>query len=250
MGKLLTRFDRCSSRTRWAAWLVPLWLVLPMLVAGCQALPPPGVAAANAASPVAPIPPPAATPRFAVDAQASEIRLLVYRSGTLARLGHNHVIVGRVHGEIRAGERAVDSGFRLQIPLDSLSVDPPAARAEEGEAFAATIPDDARQGTRDNMLGKHLLDAASRPLIDIASVSISGPRWNPTVIARTTVHGTTRDLQFPAAVVERGDVLTVVARFQIHQSDFELTPFSVLGGGLQVLDAVDIRLHIVARRTG
>jgi hypothetical protein len=170
------------------------------------------VTAATADSPIAI---PADAPRFIVDPEASEVRLLVYRAGPLARFGHNHVISGRVRGEIRAGGRAAESGFRLEIPVESFVVDPPAARAEEGEGFAEDISEQARQATRNNMLGKDILDAAARPLIEINSVALVGPRWNPTVVGRVTLHGTTRDLRFSAAVVEHDDLLTVVATFRI-----------------------------------
>jgi len=98
------------------------------------------------------------------------------------------------------------------------------------------------------MLGKDVLDSASLPLIKVNSVALFGPRWNPTVLAQATLHGTTRDLRFPAAVVQQGDLLTVIASFRVRQSDFDLTPFTALGGGLQVRDAIDIRLRLVARR--
>ena len=211
-------------------------------------MPPTGESAVIATPVAAGVKVPAESPRFLVDSEASEIRLLVYRAGPLARFGHNHVISGRVRGEIRAGERAADSGFRLEIPVESFVVDPPAARAEEGEEFASEVSEQARQATRDNMLGKDVLDSASRPLIAIDSIALAGPRWNPTVLARATLHGATRDLRFPAAVMQQGDLLTVVASFRVRQSDFDLTPFTALGGGLQVRDPIDIRLSLVARR--
>ncbi len=191
---------------------------------------------------------PAAAPRFVVDPAASEIRLLVYRAGPLARFGHNHVIAGSVRGEIRAGSSAADSGFRLEVPVESLDVDPPAARTEEGTEFAAEVSAEARQGTRANMLGGEVLDAAHHPLIRIESVALSGPRWNPTVLARATLRGAAHDLQFPAAVIQDGDRLTVIASFSFRQSDFGITPFAALGGGLQVRDAIDVRIHLTARR--
>jgi hypothetical protein len=219
-----------------------------LILAACQTVPPSEDTAVIAAPVAARVKVPAEAPRFLVNSDASEIRLLVYRAGQLARFGHNHVISGRVRGEIRAGERADDSGFRLEIPVESFVVDPPAARAEEGEEFTSEVSEQARQGTRDNMLGKDVLDSASRPLIEIDSIALAGPRWNPTVLARATLRGVSRDLRFPAAVMQQGDVLTVIANFRIRQSDFEMTPFTVLGGAIQVRDAVDIRLRLVARR--
>jgi polyisoprenoid-binding protein YceI len=187
-------------------------------------------------------------PRFAVDHRASEVRLLVYRDGPLARFGHNHVFVGRVGGEIRAGDTASESAFRLEIPVESFAVDPPAARAEEGGDFAAEVSEPARRGTRENMLGEEVLDAGRYPLISIASVALAGPRWNPTVTARVTLRGETRDVRFPAAVFQSGDALEIIAGFRVRQSDFGIKPFAALGGGLLVRDAMDIRIRIVARR--
>jgi hypothetical protein len=244
MRKCVTLY-RCARlrKTYYPGILLPL-----LLLVACQATPLPGESGATAATADIPIAIPADAPRFIVDPEASEVRLLVYRAGPLARFGHNHVISGRVRGEIRAGGRAAESGFRLEIPVESFVVDPPAARAEEGDGFAEDISEQARQATRDNMFGKDILDAAARPLIEIDSVALVGPRWNPTVVGRVTLRGTTRDLRFSAAVVEHDDLLTVVATFRIRQSDFGMTPFTTLGGGLRVSDAVDIRLRLVARR--
>jgi polyisoprenoid-binding protein YceI len=172
----------------------------------------------------------------------------VYRDGPLARFGHNHVFIGRVEGEIRAGDTAAGSAFRLEIPVASLAVDPPAARTEEGADFAAEVSEQARRGTRENMLGEEVLDAGRYPLIRIASVALTGPGWNPTVTARVTLRGATRDLRFPAAVFRQGDTLTVIASFQISQSAFGIEPFTTLNGGLRVRDAVEVRLRLAARR--
>lgn len=218
------------------------------VLAGCQALPPAGSTAGSAVQSAAQPALPADLPRFVVDEQASEIRLLVYRAGPLARFGHNHVISGRVRGEIRAGARVAESAFRLEIPAESFVVDAVPARAEEGEAFAAAVSEQAREATRANLLGKDVLDAARAPLIEVESVAIAGPRWGPTVQARIKLRDATRTLQFPAAVFEQGDALTVVAAFQVRQSEFGLVPFSALGGAIQVRDAIEVRLRLVARR--
>jgi hypothetical protein len=191
----------------------------------------------------------AEAPQYAVDPNASEVRLLVYRDGPLARFGHNHVLVGRVRGAIHAGADAAQSGFGLEIPVDSLVVDPPAARAEEGPEFASQVSDAAREATRENLLGKDVLDAASAPIIRVESVSLAGPDWNPTVTARATLRGRSRDLRFPAAVFRQGDALIAVAAFAISQSAFGIEPFSTLNGGLRVLDTLDVRIRVVSRRS-
>ncbi|OGA38498.1 MAG: hypothetical protein A3G24_17660 [Betaproteobacteria bacterium RIFCSPLOWO2_12_FULL_62_13] len=237
---MLPRF--LIRQTRALARLFPL-----LLAAACQT-PPPAETAVLAEPVAAEVNVPADAPRYAVDPGASEIRLLVYRDGPLARFGHNHVITGRVRGQVRAGEAAASSGFRLEIPVDSFAVDPPALRAEEGAEFAAQVSDEAREGTGRNMFAKAMLDAATHPLIRIESVALTGPDWNPTVTARVTLRGATRDLRFPAAVFRQGDALTVIASFQISQLAFGIEPFTALNGGLRVRDAVDVRLRLAARR--
>ena len=219
-----------------------------LLAAACQTLPPPGETAVLAEPVRADVNVPSAAPRYSVDPQASEIRLLVYRDGPLARFGHNHVVVGRVHGEIRAGDAAAASGFRLAIPVDSFAVDPPAARAEEGDEFAAQVSEPARRDTRENVLGRDVLDAARHPLVRIESIALVGPQWGPTVTARVTLRGVTRDLRFAAAVLRQDDMLVVVAAFRINQSEFGIEPFAALNGGLRVRDPLDIRVRLVARR--
>ncbi|MBI3042944.1 MAG: YceI family protein [Betaproteobacteria bacterium] len=219
-----------------------------MAVAACQTLPPPEDVSVLAEPADAGAGVPSTAPRFVVDPQASEIRLLVYREGPLARFGHNHVIVGHVRGDIHAGDAAGKSGFQLEIPVDSFEVDPPTARAEEGAEFAAEVSEQARTATRENMLGAEVLDAASHPFIRVESVALVGPRWNPTVTARVTLRGATRALRFPAAVFQQDDTLAVIATFGISQTHFGVQPFSVLGGGLQVRDTLDVRIRLVAHR--
>jgi polyisoprenoid-binding protein YceI len=231
--------EHTPSRTRRLA------LLFPLLLAACQTAPPKPAGPSAAALPVVNL---GTGARFLVDPRASEIRLLVYRAGPLAHFGHDHVIVGRVQGEIRAGASAAASGFRLEIPVDSFAVDPPAARADEGGDFAEAVSAEARAGTREHMLGSAVLDAAQYPLIRIESVALAGPRWGPTVTARVTLRGTVRDLRFPAAVFESGDTLTVIAGFSFAQSDFGIVPYSILGGGLRVRDALEVRIRIVAHR--
>lgn len=180
--------------------------------------------------------------------EESEIRLLVYRDGPLARFGHNHVITGSARGELHAAESVAASRFRIEVPVREFVVDPAPARTEEGDAFKGNVSEAARRGTRENLLGPRLLDADAHPFIVIESIAMQGPRWNPEVTARVTLRNATRNLRFNAAVFESGQSLSIVAGFRIRQSDFDIEPFSVMGGGLQVADEVDIRIRIVARR--
>ena len=166
----------------------------------------------------------------------------------MARLGHNHVMTGRVRGEISVSETAAASGFRLEIPVESFAVDLPLPRSEEGAEFSAEVSDRARQGTRKNMLGADLLDALQHPVIRIESLVLNGTRRNPDVIAQITLRGVTSELKFPATVLEQNGAITITASFRALQTDLGLQPFSILGGAIRVRDAIDIRVHVLARR--
>ena len=233
------------SKTFRTAQIFPL-----LMLAACQTAPPP--AGEHTAARAAPALQASALPqegaRFLVDPGASEVRLLVHRAGPLARFGHSHVLSGHPRGQIVAGASAAASGFRLELPVASLAVDDPAARAEEGGEFSSSVSEEARRGTREHMLGKDVLDATGYPEIEIDSISLAGPRWNPDVTVRVTLRGATRELRFPAAVVQEGSWLSVIAGFALRQSEFGITPYSALGGGLRVQDRIDVRVRLLARR--
>jgi hypothetical protein len=170
---------------------------------------------------------PAAGPR-------NELRILVFRGGAAARLGHNHVL--------RAGDLRVDwlaGGPRLRFRLDALEVDPPELRGRADEAFASAVDDQARAGTRSNLL--KALDAAAHPEVEVRTLSQSGEGARRAVEAEITLHGTSRRQWFVADVQGRRARGQVVVR----QSDFGIQPFTVLGGLLAVQDALVVEFELL-----
>jgi len=106
--------------------------VLVLLLGGCgapklrQSAPPtPTSAAASRGAP------PGRT--YRVDENQSELRVLVYRAGALARFGHNHVIVNRA---VRGSVNVTDGPGP-----DGPGPDGPGAAAPAGgSAFSLTVP--------------------------------------------------------------------------------------------------------------
>lgn len=188
---------------------------------------------------------------YRIDAAHSSLRVLVYRGGPLAALGHNHVIVdNNLAGWIRAGKTPKSSSFFLQLAPADFVIDPPAARAQERADFAAEVDDAARTGTRRNMLGAALLNADRYPLIQIESDSVRGSTaqtpsaWSATV--RITIAGRTRLVSAPFMLEREPGSAHVTADFWLPQSALGLTPFSALLGGLQVADDVHLKLELFA----
>jgi polyisoprenoid-binding protein YceI len=186
---------------------------------------------------------------LSIDTAASSIRIFAYRDGWLARFGHNHVIESRaVSGRVWLAEPADQSRFELQIPVATLIVDDPAARKAAGGDFSSVPSDKDREGTRKNMLGSALLDAAASPVISVRSMSIhgAGPRYD--VTAEVTIRGHAAVVKFPADVARTTNGLRVTGELRIRQSDLGLKPFSALGGALKVRDEVRIGFDIAAAR--
>ncbi len=164
----------------------------------------------------------------------SALRILVFRGGTAARLGHNHVL--------SAGDLRVDwpaAGPVLSFRLDALAVDPPALRAVLGPAFASAVDDEARAGTRANLL--KALDGAVHPEVVVRTLQQLGEGGRRAVEAEITLHGVARRQWFVAEVDgrrARGEVV-------IRQSDFGIQPFTVLGGLLAVQDALVVQFELI-----
>ena len=107
-------------------------LVCTVLLTGCQPMarrevPAPAPAAESAVTALTPLPPmpvPNST-HYVVDGAASDVRILAFRGGPLAKVGHNHVI--RVHdleGDVYVAPDFRESGFALTFPVAKLQVDP------------------------------------------------------------------------------------------------------------------------------
>ena len=64
-----------------------------------------------------------------------------------------------------------------------------------------------------------------------------------------SLHGVTREYTVPIALDHSGQRLTATGMLVLRTTAFNMIPFSVLGGGLQVQDEVKIRFRIVANKT-
>lgn len=179
----------------------------------------------------------------------SEVRVLAFRAGTLARLGHNHVVTTRqLSGTVVPGDTAAGSRFEFSIAVDSFVVDDPQARAEEGEAFAGSMSADQREDTRRNMLGPQLLDAAAHPHVTVASRRITGEFPDVVIAASVTVKGVAHEVELPAFVWLQDGRLTASGTVELSHEALGLSPFSVALGTVRVADRLRFRYRLVAIR--
>ncbi len=215
-------------------------LLIAVLLAGCSQLAPPPPAGAP------PVDNAAAWYRQAagagsevlvIDPARSLIAVTVRRGGALARLGHDHVVASRgVTGFAAPAAGRADFSFRL----DQMSVDDAALRAEAG--LDTTPSAAAIEGTRANMLTR-VLDAQRFPVVALHAEAAGADSFRLTI----TLHGVARTVEAPARVERQAGELTASGALQLRQSDFGITPMSVLAGAMTVQDAMELRYRIVAR---
>jgi polyisoprenoid-binding protein YceI len=188
---------------------------------------------------------------YTVDGAASLLTIRAYRGGTLGAAGHNHVIASHaLTGTIYATPDPLRSSFEVHLPLESLTVDEEALRADEHSGdFPPGVPQSARDGTRRNMLGEQLLDAGRFPEIVLHAVSLTPGDSAGVVQARVqaTVRGGEHEFSLPVSYQRSGALLTVSGETALKQSELGLKPFSALLGALQVQDEMRLRFRIVAR---
>src|SRR6266700_6742383 len=181
-------------------------------------------------------------PVFRVDPRESLVVIEVRRGGSLARLGHDHVVASHeVGGYVAPDEGRAD----LYVQLERLEVDEAALRAEVGFDTEPTESD--IEGTRANMLVR-VLEADRFPFALIRVSGADARQGNATLSVAITLHGVTRALQAPARIDADADLIEVSGRLSFDQTDFGITPYSVLGGAIAVRNGVDLRFRVRARR--
>lgn len=189
---------------------------------------------------------------YRIDETRSELRILVYRAGPLARFGHNHVVVNRsIRGTVNVADVAGASEFRLDVPVAAFVVDDAQARREEGADFVAEVPEDAKSGTLRNMLSAAVLDGDEFPMITLNSVAVSDSDYTSgaaTFLASVAISiaGHESKIDVPFTLESDSRHLSATGSLELRQSALGLTPYSLMLGALQVQDAMTIKFDIVA----
>lgn len=181
----------------------------------------------------------------------SDVTVRVYRDGPLAELGHNHVIASTgLTGQIELRRPLAATTLTLELPLGSLVVDDQARREAAGGEFPGTLNEPDREGTRANMLGASLLDAAHFPAVLLESLAIDGESPDFRVTTRVSIAGRQRDIVVPVKLELDGDTLTASGSFTVTHAALGLSPFSVALGALRVREDIQVGYRLSARRIG
>ena len=186
--------------------------------------------------------------RYIVAPDQSLLTLLVFRGGTLAKAGHNHVIAS--HSVTGVAWVPADPGrasFEIHVPVGDLTIDEPQLRALEGKEFSAEVPDSAREGTKKNMLSEPMLDGAHFPEVVLRSQRMERGAEGMLAQVSVSIRGQTRTIAVPLRYEVTVNEVRAQGQFALKQTDLGLTPFSLLGGALRVEDEMTVKFSLVAR---
>jgi polyisoprenoid-binding protein YceI len=190
---------------------------------------------------------PAGARAFEIDPAKSVVTILVNKAGPFAKFAHNHVVTsGQESGFAWEGRDPAGSGFEIHVPVAALTVDDPAVRAAIGGEFAGEVPESAREGTYGNMTRPEVLDLAEFPEVIVRCDGLAGSWDRPVAAADLTIRGATRRVEIPMELERGAGTFTARGSLHIRQSDFGITPFSAVGGAIQVGDELELRFDIVA----
>lgn len=137
--------------------------------------------------------------------------------------------------------------FEVHVPVNDLVVDEAALRAAEGPDFSPDVPDSAKDGTRRNMLSPALLDGARYPQIVLQSEHLQRTPEGMRAQVRITVRDQVRSFAVPLHYSLHGNELRVRGELALAQTELGLTPLSLLGGALHVVDEIKVKFDVVAR---
>jgi polyisoprenoid-binding protein YceI len=189
-------------------------------------------------------------PGQAYEVVGSESLLIVrvYRGGTLARAGHNHIVASHdLAGTVYVAKDLTHSSFELEVPVAELTVDEAELRAAQGAEFAADVPESAKEGTRRNMLGSAVLDAQQYPQISLRceNLALDGDHLLTRVEVR--IRDQVRSFTTAVSYTLNSNELLAQGELPLKQTDLGLAPFTALLGALQVQDEMQLQFRIVAR---
>ena len=181
-------------------------------------------------------------PVYRVDSRESIVVIEVRRGGSLARLGHDHVVASHdVTGYVAPGEGRAD----LYVAIAKLVVDEADLRKEAG--FDTQPSDSDIEGTRSNMLA-HVLDAEKHPYALIAVKGADASAAKQTLDVSITLNGQARSFKVPSEIEVDDTTITVSGKLEFNQTDFGITPYALLGGAIAVKDGLALRFRVRAKR--
>lgn len=180
--------------------------------------------------------------RYSVDPAASKFTVRASASGWLSAFGHDPEIAIRgFSGEVEVDPNAIESSS-LVIRVDPASL----------QVLNKMSDRDCKEIER--ITHEEVLLAGSFPEITYecsqvtATASREGRYW-VALNGQLTLRGITKAQTVPASVMLTDDGLRAKGDFSLRQTEYDIKPYSAMGGGLVVKDELKFNFDVVARKS-
>ena len=181
---------------------------------------------------------------YRVDAQKSQIQVMVRRGGLMAKLGHDHIVSSnQLQGFIQLDSTAGLCKAAFFVPLGLMEVDNQLLRDQAQMDTNPSATDIA--GTKGNMLKS--IEAKLFPFAQIRSSDCSNLLSGDRIAVELELHGVTQQRQLSLDWQQvNSKTLAANGSFSILQSDFGIAAFSIMNGLIRVEDRLDISFQLTA----
>jgi hypothetical protein len=215
-----------------------------LLLSGCAA----PIRQAEPVLALTPLQAPAGARLYRLDASASNLRAVAFRAGSLARLGHHHLIeASEAEGRLwLPAQGLAGAQAELRLPLAALRLDEPAWRREAGGEYdERAVSAQDIEGTRRNLLAA--LRADAHPLLQLQLRRLAGAA--PHVVAELVLSLAGRVSEHRAALSWRVEPegLQIAGQLALSLKALGVQTPQVLGGLLAVDDALLLAFRLVWR---
>ena len=190
-----------------------------------------GMMAGLGLSALTPVAAQAAPTTYGVDGGRLEVIIKYDRSALIA--GHDHVLQSNSFSGSVTWDQDDPSACRvsLTLPVQTLVVDPPGARARRG--FEGETGDGDKKSIKKNALSRGQLDAESHPNITYTATSCAAQGDKVKVVGKLTIRGTSHTVTSIMDISADGQSFTGSGRFQATHEDFGFKPYTALLGSLR-----------------
>ena len=158
--------------------------------------------------------------------------LVRYDRGSLIA-GHDHIARAKTFtGTVTWDDTDVTRcRINIQFPVSALVIDPPGSR-QRYELEGTTSEGDKRKITQ-NMLGKHVLNAASFADISFTSTACKPAGSKVAVMGTLSIHGVGAEVTANMRVSATAEAFSAKGEFKATHGTFGMKPFTALMGSLR-----------------
>jgi polyisoprenoid-binding protein YceI len=169
--------------------------------------------------------------------------IVKYDRGALIS-GHDHVLESTsFDGTITWDPDDVSAcSVSLSLPVQTLEVDPPGARARRG--FEGDTSDGDKQSIKKNALSKGQLNADEHPNITYKATRCAPLGDKVQVVGSLTIAGTPHTVTTVLDTTADGQSFTGKGSFRATHGDFGFKPYTALLGSLRNDDALTFYLNV------